>query len=434
MIRWLSSLPLFSGAAENVFRGTAMLTGGLVAGRLIGLVAIPILTRIYDPVDFGALSIYTALIIMISPFAALRYPVAIPLPRSPRMAASVLALSLILTAVTGAALFLLLWAAAPTLLPLLSMGALIPFWWIIPIGVIFSSLYETFSSWAARRKNYRLIARTSVMQSFTGSAVKVGMGFVVAGPLGLLLGQILAIGGGNGALLRHYAAELTIYRGKLRIRKAANLFSTFALYRLPAQALLAAAMQAPVLFVAALYDAATVGQFGLALTVVAVPVTFLVKGLSKAFYAEIAELGLKRLPDIKAITFATTKRLAVIGLPLATAMLVFGREVSMVIFGAEWEQAGRFSELLSLYLFGGLVASPIMRLLDLLREQAFLLIINGIRLALVTGVFLLLPRTGATLETVVLVYAVAMLALQVFAGWLVLHRLSARARNQVEVA
>ncbi len=427
MLRWFSNLPLFSGQSGNVFRGMVTLTGGLVAGRVIGLFAIPILTRIYDPADFGALSVYTALVSLISPFAALRYPVAIPLPRRDRLAVSVVALCFLLIGTFGTAIALMLWLAAPDLLPLLSMEALIPFWWIIAVGVVASATYETLSGWAARRKNYKLIAKTAVMQSFSGSAVKLGFGFLVAGPIGLLLGQVMSQGGGGGAFLRHYAGEFRAQAGKLRIRQAARLFSSFALYRLPAQALLAAAIQAPILFVAARYDAAQVGQYGLALTVVAVPSTLLVQGLSKAFYSEVAALGIRQLPAIRAITLATMKRLSIAGFPLALLLVLFGQELSIILFGERWSQAGLFSELLAIYLFSSLVAAPVMRLLDLLREQRLLLLINGLRLLLVVVVFMGLPEIGFTLVQVVLAYSVSMLLLHAFSGWLVLHRLKKRA-------
>lgn len=423
----INRIPLFSGASGQVFRGMAMLSSGMIAGRIIGLVAIPILTRIYDPSDFGAMAVYTALVTLLAPFMALRFPVAIPLPKSDQLAVSLVALSIVLTFVTGMIVTIVLWLAAPRLLPTISMEALIPYWWIVALGAVGSAFYDIFTNWATRRKNYKLVARTSVMQSFSGSAVKVALGFIWAGPLGLLLGQILSLGGGSGSILLHYRKEFARLGHRLRMFKAAVLYQSFALYRLPAQALLAAATQAPVLLIAWQYDANLVGQFGLATTLIAVPTALLINGLSKAFYAEVAALGLRRIDQVREITFHTMKRLALIGLPVAGFLFFFGQEVSMIAFGDRWSQAGRFAEILAIYLFAGFVSAPVMRLLDLLREQWLLLLINALRLVIVLVVFALLPQRGLDLFDTVLVYALAMFAHQGISGWLVLHRLKARA-------
>lgn len=420
----------FSGVAGDVFRGMTMLTGGLVAGRLIGLLVIPILTRIYDPADFGVLSVYTALVMLISPFVTLRFAVAIPLPRSRRLGISLVALCFSLIALTSTVLSLLLWLSAPSVLPLVSMDALIPYWWIVALGIVAAASYETLSAWATRDKDYKLIARTSVQQSLSSAIVKVGMGFAMAGPFGLLLGQILAIGGGCGTLATRYFRDFKA-AGKLRVRKAARLYSSFAIYRLPAQLLLAAAIQSPVLFIAARYDAATAGQFGLALTLVAVPITFLVRGLSQAFYGEVAALGLKRMAEIRAITLETVTRLALVGAPMALGLLLFGQEAAIILFGERWAQAGRISELLSVYLFSGLVAAPIMRLLDVLREQWLLLLINGSRLAIICAIFIGLPPFGFGFYDVILAYSCAMFLLQLASGVVVLYRLQINSRKRV---
>ncbi|RJY08740.1 lipopolysaccharide biosynthesis protein [Aurantiacibacter aquimixticola] len=423
----------FSGASGDVFRGMATLTGGLVFGRIIGLIAIPILTRIYDPADFGVLSVYTALVMLVGPFMALRFPVAIPLPRSSRMAVSLVALCFGLISVIGALAAVTLYLAAPVLLPHFSMEALIPYWWLVAVGIMASASYETLSSWGTRKKDFKLIARTSVQQSLSSAVVKVGMGFLAAGPIGLLLGQILAIGGGLGTLAMRYTAEFRRV-GQLRIGKAAKLYSSFALYRLPAQILLAAAIQSPVLFIAARYDAATAGQFGLALTLVAVPMTFLVRGLSQAFYGEVAAMGLKRVAEIREITRHTIKRLALTGAPFALALMLLGEEVAVILFGDRWAAAGRISELLSVYLFSGLVASPIMRLLDLLREQWLLLVINGSRLTIICAIFIALPEIGFDLYDTVLAYSCAMFLLQSVSVVTVLHRLNVHTQRRAASA
>lgn len=89
-----------------------------------------------------------------------------------------------------------LWALAPALLGLFSVEALIPWWWLILVGVVATAAYELLTYWAMRERNYKVIASTNVWQSAVGSIVKIGLGVLALQPAGLLVGQVVAQGGG----------------------------------------------------------------------------------------------------------------------------------------------------------------------------------------------------------------------------------------------
>ena len=68
-----------------------------------------------------------------------------------------------------------------------------------------------------------------------------------------------------------------------------------------------------------------------------------------------------------------------------------------------------------------------MRLLDVLREQWLLLVINGGRLGLICLIFTLAPHAGTNFMQTILIYSCAMFFVQFLSGWLVLHRMAQRA-------
>ena len=84
---------LFGGASGGVFRGMLVLATGSGIGKIIGIAAIPILTRIYAPEDFGVLAVFTALVTIHAPLVTLRYVLALPLPRHDGVAFNLLVLS-----------------------------------------------------------------------------------------------------------------------------------------------------------------------------------------------------------------------------------------------------------------------------------------------------------------------------------------------------
>jgi len=92
---------LFGGPAGPVFRGMGTLALGAGVARIIGVVSIPVLTRIYSPADYGVLAVFTALVGMLVPVLTLRYGAAIPLPRYDGMAMNLMALAASLTDAQG---------------------------------------------------------------------------------------------------------------------------------------------------------------------------------------------------------------------------------------------------------------------------------------------------------------------------------------------
>ena len=56
---------VFEGSAGQVFRGMVTMALGSGAAKGIGLLVVPLLTRIYSPEDYGVLSVFTALIFVL---------------------------------------------------------------------------------------------------------------------------------------------------------------------------------------------------------------------------------------------------------------------------------------------------------------------------------------------------------------------------------
>lgn len=307
----------FGGEVSGVFRGMAVLATGSGLAKLVGVVSLPIVTRLYAPEDFGVMAVYSALILMLLPFMTLQYALALPLPRHDGAAMNLLVLSVGLMVMSGTVITVLLSLYAQPLLTLLSMEVLAPWWWLITLGLFGAAFYELLTYWATRRRNYRIIARTKVTQSLAGNAVKIGLGLVISGPMGLLAGQLVAKSGGIGTLLRSFLCEFRAgwrHVSWQRLRIAGWRHKGFPIFRMPSQLLLVFSLQAPVIVVAAAFGGATAGQFGLAMTVVALPMGLIGSGVSKALYGEAAKIGSAEPSRLLSLAKATQLRLFVMAL------------------------------------------------------------------------------------------------------------------------
>ena len=389
----------------------ATLALGSGLARVIGFVSIPILTRLYTPEDFGVMAVFVALVAILAPLLTLRYVLALPLPRHDGLAMNLMALSAGLMLIIGTMLGIGLAFFAESLLVVMSMEVLAPWWWLIVLGLFGTGTYEMLSLWATRRRAYKAIAHTQVAQSAAGAMAKIGFGAVGAGPIGLLVGHIVAQSGGIGTLVRQFRAE---YRSnwqhvrRSRLERVAIGHRGFPLYRLPSQILLIASTQAPVLFIATLYDPHTTGQFGLAMMVLALPLGLLGRSTAKAFYAEAANIGHRKAEQIWQLTIAVLKRLALLALLPTIILLIFGPRLFVIVFGEAWELAGLFASTLAIYLFFQFVHTPTPYVYDIFAKQRNMLMLNAQRASLVLLVFLgawyfdLSPVQAITLYAVIL--------------------------------
>ena len=421
-----------SGDVGAVFRGMATLAFGNLLARMVGVISLPILTRLYAPDDFGAMAVFNALILMLAPFMTLRYALAIPLPRHDGLALNLMALSAGILVVSGSILALILAYFAEPLLALLSMTVLAPWWWLIVLGLFGTSSYELLSLWATRRRAYRAIARTKLTQSLAGMAVKLGFGAAAPGPLGLIMGQVVAYSGGIGALLRQFSGELSRNWRHVRwsrVRRVAARYRGFPIYRLPSQLLLVFSQQAPLMFAATLFGSTTAGQLGLALSALALPVSLLGGSVSNALYGEAASIGMREPARLLRLVRTTQVRLFALALAPAIGLFFFGPMLFRLVFGSEWETAGHFASLLSVYLLFQFTSAPLMQMMNLLDAQEIFLVINSLRAMLILMLMLTASYLGQTPSHFVGTYSAAMALIYLGMSAWVIQRLSARAQG-----
>lgn len=399
---------LFGGASGGVFQGMLTLALGSGAARAIGIVSIPVLTRLYTPEDFGVLAVFTALVAILAPLVTLRYVLALPLPRHDGLAMNLLVLSLGLMLVLSTLMGLVLWLWGPPLLALVSMDVLAPWWWLIALGVLGTASYEMLTLWATRRRAYRVIAQTSVTQSAAGALVKIGMGLAAFQPLGLLVGQVVAQAGGIVRLLRGFLGEFRVNWRYIRIsllRKTAWWHRGFPIWRVPSQFLMVFSMQAPMLFMAALYDAQTAGQFGLAVMALSVPVNLIGQSVGKALYGEAAFV-IKNDPQ-KVIQLAkeVQGRLFFAALFPTLILFFFGEIIFFYVFGHDWAAAGVFAAWLSIGVAFQFTSAPLVQLMNLFSSQSVFLIINVLRFIGLILVFQFVRVNSLNSEVAVLIYS-----------------------------
>ena len=112
----------------------------------------PLLTRIYEPSDFGLLAVYSSVIAILSIIAGLRYEMAIPLPESESDAINIFFLSFCLIVISSLIIFIGIALFINDISEIFRIYEYKELLWFIPFGVLLVGIYNICNYWAVRTK------------------------------------------------------------------------------------------------------------------------------------------------------------------------------------------------------------------------------------------------------------------------------------------
>jgi len=353
---------------ESAMRHVSLIAGGTVIAQAIGILTIPIVSRIYSPADYGIMVVYASVIAILGELSGFRYYLAIPLPKEERYAKALVVLSLGLQIIFVALLTLLLFVAGEFLLTKLSMPELIPYRALIPLGLLATGTYLVLTQWAIREKLFSTIARTKITQSLSGTVAKIGLGLLGVRPLGLLIGTIVAQGGGITTLLRSLLKKKGVPRPKRAdIRRTALRYRKFPIYNTWAAMLnVLGSHIAPVLLLV-LYNPQIAGLFAMGQQILRLPVHFVGEAIKQVFMqrASVArhQGGLKQL---SLYTYCLLLQIAFFPVMIIS---FFAPQLFALFLGNQWIEAAKYAMLLGPLVAYNFAYSPVSVLYSILNRQ-----------------------------------------------------------------
>lgn len=389
MINRLSAIVRNAGFARDV----GMLSLGMLVGRGVAVLALPVVTRLYSPPDFAVLAVYVAILSIASVAACLRLEVAVPMPTSDSVAANLMVLAIAATTVIAAATAILVWLFPRELAGLLRTPDFMPFLWLVPVGIWISGAYAASQYWATRKKRFGQIAGTRLSQAGLGVGVTLGLGWVGLAPLGLLLGHMVSAGAGFVGLgLKAARSDAAAFRSVrwASLKGTFRDFRKFPLISAPEALANVAGVQVPVLIIAAIAMGPEAGFLMLAMQVMAAPMTLLGGSIGQVYLSRAPEAF--RNDRLGALTASVMRSLVRVGVGPILFVGILAPVAFPLMFGDEWRRSGVIVAWMTPWIIMQFLASPVsMTLLVAGRlVDAMILQISG--LVLRVGVVLLTWR------------------------------------------
>lgn len=351
-------------------------TGSAIA-QAIGMAFAPVITRLYGPEAFGLQALFVSLVGLLATIAPLGYPTAIVLPRNDSDALGMAKISLLSAALfcTGATLLLLL--AGKQLLSLLGAESLSDWVLLLPVATFAMVLWSVQMNWLNRKQAFATTARLNVVLAFVGNVGKSTVGMVNPSALALIVTNVLATI--MGALLAFWgcrkSAPPSVSPGEQTgdLRGLAWAHRDFPFLRTPQNLINLLSQSLPLLMLSTYFGAAAAGHYSIALTVLGVPAALIGNSVMSVFYPRVNR-AIHHNEDARALIVKATTAMAWTGATPFLIVIIWGPSLFRIVFGEGWEDAGRYAQWLSAWIFLQYINKPAVASVPALGLQGGLLL------------------------------------------------------------
>jgi len=318
---------------------------GNTSAQIIGIAAMPLLTRVYGPEGFASLTLFKEFVAGIAIIMTLRLEYLVMLPGDDKSAES-----LARTIVRLAALQTVVWT--PLLLGLyfiLALPAAIqpvgPWLWLAPITAAAISLSVTCQQLAQRNGAFKLTG----FAEFVGRCWYVLSGLFGAvflpSPIGLMgamllgaIGKLFWLARGGVVVFRMMASQAAFAIDE-KIRRLAFSMSCSSAISLVSGIV-------PLLFIGHQYGVNAVGQYGLVVSTLYLPSSVLGQAIGQVFYQRAAKLHAEGKP-FRGLLLDTSRHLFKVGALLFFSVSILSPWLYPTVFGGEWVLAGETARIMS---------------------------------------------------------------------------------------
>ena len=355
----------FLASVTKVISGTGL-------AQLIAALATLYVTHHIDPADWGIYGAIMAVSQFVIPAAALRYDMAIVLPRDDSEAKRVFRLATRINAiVSGVAM-----AAMVPLGPYLSalLGKPQARWWLLAVGpsTFTYAQVNVVNFWANRRKRFGVIGANAVWCQSTTAAGRIGSCAVSLGAFG----QVIATFLGKCLALNNFRRQLGsdlrgIKEAEVPLRTLMRKYRQLPLLTAPNVIVDAIRQQGVNMIIMVRFSTSGYGRFSIAWTLMQMPASVINQALSQVFFQKLSVSDAGRF-------YQTVKKSVVrsflIGIVPFGLLYLLIPPVLPWLLGAKFHQSADIAVALVPWLFVNFVTSPISNMFIVTRNNGIALV------------------------------------------------------------
>ena len=340
---------------------------GTVLAQLMTYLFAPIISRLYTPEEFGDLAIFMRIVGVGAAIATLRYEPALPIVKGDSQSFRLYRFALRSTIIVT--LISLIVIIIPATMSSDLSSAL--YYILLPVALLFMAIYNIGTNWAIRHKRFKLISYTKVANNLSAGLMKMLFGWLKMGYIGLVIATVAGVGLSTIWFIRDFFRAKDLYR--IKSRSPGNFIlakehKDYPLINLPHAAMDLGRDLLIAVLILELFSKADLGLYDYSFKMLRLPLVLAGMAIGQVFLQRCAEKVNNNQEIVSMISKAVIS-LALLSIAPFVIVFFYGEEMFAFVFGEEWREAGKYSEIMAPWFMVNFIASPISTLPLILNKQ-----------------------------------------------------------------
>lgn len=332
-------IPLF---IKNVLT----LSFGTLISQIFGFIFLPILSRLYDPHEFGLFYSFVGVSQTLGLISTLKYEKSIILPKNDEEGNSLVLLTLTIISIYSLSLFILLGLSSYFNISFSGVGNIIL---LIPLNILSQSFFSTITFWYQRREQFKMITIYNIIQSILIIFFSISFSWFNISQNGLIFGYVI----GNFAIVIFQFFRIKsflIFFNKNVLIQSFKKYIDFPKYYLPYDLLASGSLYLIPIILSTYYSQAECGYYSMANRILMVPFIIISSSVSNVFMVSANKQYMSK-GDFNQLYRNTFIKIALIALVVYLIFFFFGGSIITIFLGSKWVGIEMFVKVLSLMLF-----------------------------------------------------------------------------------
>lgn len=344
MIRTKKKLFANSEFAHNAIK----LTIGTTFAQVLPFLFYPILSRIFNPEDFGLFATISSITQILAVISTGKYDFSILIVNNNKEAAHIISIIMIISLLFLSISFIILQIFSNTLSLWLNNADITKWLYICPIAAFQIIIFNCYNEWSVRNKSFTNLAWNKIINAGSIASSKLFLGLINFTSSGLIVGDFF------GRILtssvcvyklfktyRVYFFDLDLKNMRILLSK----YSNFPKYLLPGQILNTVGAQLPIFLLGFFYNKTEVGYFSMTMLVLSTPISVISTAL-KDIFRQRANEDFNKNGECRTLYIKLLKLLIIPTAIMTLILIIVLPKLLLLFLGDQWIIAGEYSQIL----------------------------------------------------------------------------------------
>lgn len=349
------------------FKNVAILSSGTIISQIVVVITSFFLARLYNAQDFGVLSLFTSINLILVILFTGRYELAIGLPKLSLNGRKLLSIVLFLSGAFSLFYLFLIFLEKEIFHFFHNDLFLLPIIYLAPFYTFLIACNSGLVYWNQRNKKYKKVAFSNAVQVIANALIgllfgfyKVEQGLIIS----LILGSFISV---SYLFFSEFKVKDLIIN-KYEFKKLLKEYVVFPKFSLWSDLATTMSQQyIPIIF-SVLFTPYIVGLYSFSNRILRLPNILITGSISNVFRNDAID-RINIYGECKGLFISTFKKLVLMAILVYSLLFLFAPDVFAIAFGEKWREAGYFARILSVLLMIEFITLPLNTLFNVKQEQ-----------------------------------------------------------------